>query len=215
VEVEAVHLGPFALDSTPPQNPASVSSLSHIPQQWSSNNIMDMTWPEPAAGISGADGYSYLWDRVSYTLPQTVLNISADVRNVSSLPLADGGDWYFHLRTKDRAGNWALSAVHSGPYRIDSTPPSVLSLLINGGAEYAGCTTVRAIVRAEDGPGGSGLSEMRWRLQDDGWGPWTPSSFPEATTSTPSGSRSGTSPTTPAPRQTPPYGSTGRTRRRP
>jgi hypothetical protein len=170
----AVHLGPFAVDSTPPQNPANVFSPTHIPQVWTSLNTMDMTWPEPAAGISGADGYSYLWDRVSYTLPQTVLNITADVRNVSSLPLADGLDWYFHLRTKDRAGNWALSAVHSGPYRIDSTPPSVFSLLINGGAEYAGCMTVRAIVRAEDGPGGSGLSEMRWRLQDDGWGPWAP-----------------------------------------
>jgi hypothetical protein len=34
------------------------------------------------------------------------------------------GDWYFHLATVDNAGNWT-GTVHLGPFRIDTTPPSV------------------------------------------------------------------------------------------
>jgi|GEM_PF-1380892 len=168
----AAHLGPFSVDATPPLNPSEVSSTSHRTMTWSTDDTIDMAWSEPDAGASGADGFSYLWDRQRNTLPQPQLNATADARDATSFRLADGSDWYFHLRTKDLAGNWAPSAVHVGPFWIDTNPPVVLNLSVNGGAEFATCQTVRAIWRAEDARGGSGLSGVRWKLNDDAWGTW-------------------------------------------
>ena len=44
--------------------------------------------------------------------------------SVTSAPLSDGANWYFHIRTMDHAGNWNGGAVHVGPYRIHTTAPS-------------------------------------------------------------------------------------------
>ena len=41
----------------------------------------------------------------------------------TSPALADG-DWYFHIRPVDKAGNWAPGAAHLGPFKIDATPPT-------------------------------------------------------------------------------------------
>jgi beta-lactam-binding protein with PASTA domain len=43
------------------------------------------------------------------------------VAGTVSPPLANGS-WYFHLRTRDNAGNWS-SGRHLGPFVIRSAPP--------------------------------------------------------------------------------------------
>jgi hypothetical protein len=131
-----------------------------------------MSWSEPSAGISGADGYAFLWDRFPVSLPPVVVNASAEVVRTTGPQLADGTDWYFHMRVRDRAGNWALDAVHSGPYWVDSTGPVITGLMLNGGAETALCRTVRASVQASDAPGGSGLGQIRWKVNAGSWGGW-------------------------------------------
>ena len=39
----AVHLGPFFIDTVVPGNPTSVTSSSHTPSVWSTDNTVDMT----------------------------------------------------------------------------------------------------------------------------------------------------------------------------
>jgi hypothetical protein len=38
-------------------------------------------------------------------------------------PTLPDGDWWFHLRTRDNAGNWS-AAVHLGSFRIDTVAPT-------------------------------------------------------------------------------------------
>lgn len=115
----AVHLGPFRIDATPPSNP-SVTSPSHTPGQWSNDPTVDATWSGASDGASGVDGYSIEWSPQASTVPDTVKDTAGSSTTSQTLP---DGDWWFHLRTRDNAGNWS-SAVHLGPFRIDTVAPT-------------------------------------------------------------------------------------------
>ena len=39
----------------------------------------------------------------------------------------DDGTWYFHLCTRDNAGNWS-AAAHAGPYIIEAAPPRAIAV---------------------------------------------------------------------------------------
>ena len=52
---------------------------------------------------SGITNYSYVLDQNKYTIPDTIgegLTNSIKYSNLSD------GEWYFHIRAKDGAGNW-------------------------------------------------------------------------------------------------------------
>lgn len=168
----AAHLGPFRIDSSPPQNPNSVSSIGHRPGVWSSDRTIEMGWSGADASPSGVDGYSYVWDTLPLTIPPAMASVGADVHNTTSPALADGKMWYFHLRTLDRAGNWAIGAVHSGPYFIDATPPSIRMLAINKGATFTSSHVVALELSAADPIPGSGLGQMRFSLDGGEWSEW-------------------------------------------
>ncbi|HEV2711838.1 MAG TPA: S8 family serine peptidase, partial [Gaiellaceae bacterium] len=117
----AVHLGPFKIDGTPPSSP-TVSSPSHSVDVWSNDPTVDIAWSGQADGHSGVDGFSFAWSQQSGTDPGTAKSLEEAAVGTTSEPLADGS-WWFHLRTRDNAGNWS-GAVHLGPFRIDATPPA-------------------------------------------------------------------------------------------
>lgn len=124
----AVHSGPYWIDSIPPGKPVNLTSTSHVIGQWSSSNIVDISWAASDGGPSGISGYSYLWDNSPDTSPQEVQSANGEALAASSPPLADGGDWYFHIRARDGAGNWAQLAAHIGPFLINTTPPEPSNL---------------------------------------------------------------------------------------
>lgn len=118
----------FYKDTTPPNPPDGVISPSHDLGIWSNDNTVDVTWidatdlPEGC----GVDGYYTVWDTMEFTIPDS--SDSADYIPVGvgvtmSPPLSDGRNHYFHMKTKDEAGNWIDSTVHIGPFCIDVTPP--------------------------------------------------------------------------------------------
>ncbi|MBI1923615.1 hypothetical protein HYR99_05140 [Candidatus Poribacteria bacterium] len=92
-------------DNTAPGNPTSVSSSTHTPSQWSTNRIMSMSWSGASDNLSGVAGYSYLWDNSSNTNPDQTMETSGT--SATSQSLGDANNWYFHIRTKDNAGNEA------------------------------------------------------------------------------------------------------------
>jgi predicted GH43/DUF377 family glycosyl hydrolase len=169
---ETAHLGPFWIDSTPPRNPSLLRSASHSPEKWISDSTVDIDWSGADGSISGIDGYSFLWDTQPFTIPPEYVNASSEVQGCSSPLPTDGAQWYFHIRTRDGAGNWAAGAAHSGPYYIDTIPPVIHGFIINGGASFTTSRTVSLRLPAADPEPGSGLGQMRWRQDGGNWSEW-------------------------------------------
>jgi hypothetical protein len=75
-----------------------------------------MTWSGAFDYGSGIDGFSFLWDHAAATIPDTIKDAEESTGQATSPPLAPGTYW-FHLRTRDNAGNWT-QGTHVGPYVI-------------------------------------------------------------------------------------------------
>jgi len=111
----------ITLDTVPPTNPTTVTSSSHTLSVWSKDRTVDMIWSGATDDRSGVYGYSLKWDRLPSTLPDTTSDTTSTKKTSSSL--SDGNNHYFHIRTRDKAGNWTSGAVHLGPFFIDGTAP--------------------------------------------------------------------------------------------
>ncbi len=157
-------------DSTYPSNPTSISSTSHSISQWSNNNIISMIWSGASDNLSGVKGYSILWDTNTGSIPDTTIDVTGG--SASSQSLASG-IYYFHLRTCDNANNWNPSAVHRGPYWIDTILPTG-SIAINNGQASTTSLIVSLNISASDS-GNSGLSQMRFSNNNSTWS--TPESY--------------------------------------
>jgi hypothetical protein len=118
----ARNLGPFYIDLTPPSNPSSVSSSSHSLGVWSNDPSITMNWSGASDAGSGVSGYSFVFDTSSSTLPDTAVDTFGLSTTSASLPT--GSNKYFHIRTRDAAGNWSTTAVDRGAYWIDVTAPT-------------------------------------------------------------------------------------------
>ena len=118
------HTGNVLFEQIPPTNPTSLSSPSHTVGVWSGLNQVQVIWSGAQDEGSGLAGYSIEWDMAPGTLPDMVPDLAAEVEQTTSPALADGQEHYFHLRTGDWAGNWTDTALHLGPFWIDTTPPT-------------------------------------------------------------------------------------------
>ena len=114
---------PPAVDTQSPTDPV-VQSTSHRLGVASRDRTVDLTWSGAADNQSGVDGFSYLWDNHDATLPDTVKEAEETASGTTSPTLAKGR-WWFHLRTRDNAGNWT-STRHLGPFVIVSRPGCVV-----------------------------------------------------------------------------------------
>jgi hypothetical protein len=70
------------------------------------------------------DGFSFEWDRRPVTLPDTVKDAEETAGGTTSRSLGNGR-WWFHLRSRDNAGNWT-STRHLGPFVIVPRPRCVV-----------------------------------------------------------------------------------------
>jgi thermitase len=108
-------------DPNPPTNP-TLSSSSHTVNATSANRRIVITWPAlgQSGGAtddrSGVAGFSWTFSQSENTVPDTTVDSPAATTTVSS-PLLEDGSWWFHLRTRDNAGNWS-APVHIGPFPI-------------------------------------------------------------------------------------------------
>ena len=99
-------------DTTPPRDP-TLSSPSHPTGVPTNNSWIDVRWSGAVDAQSGVDGFSYVLDNAPATLPDTVKDAEESSSGVV-FPDRANGSYFFHLRTRDNAGNWT-SAVHLGP----------------------------------------------------------------------------------------------------
>jgi hypothetical protein len=110
----------FRFDIAPPWPPTALASSSHVASAWSNDPTIDVAW-SGASDPSGIGGYSFVWD----TQPETLPDDSVDTTDLSatSPALADAPAYWFHLRTVDGLGQWTATALHLGPFRIDTVAP--------------------------------------------------------------------------------------------
>jgi hypothetical protein len=99
-------------DRTPPNDP-TVTSPSHRVGVPTNSNWIDVRWSGASDAGSGVDGFSYLLDSSPTTLPDLVKDAEEGAQGDLFGDRANG-TYYFHLRTRDNAGNWT-GTVHLGP----------------------------------------------------------------------------------------------------
>jgi hypothetical protein len=116
-------------DTTAPTKP-TLFSTSHTTNQWSNDGTVDLLWSGATDDFSGVGGYSVVMDTAPDTTPDEIVDVDhgTDPHSLTVGPVADGTNWYFHLRTCDAAGNCA-AAEHLGPFWVDATAPSAVSNL--------------------------------------------------------------------------------------
>jgi hypothetical protein len=125
-------------DFTDPTDP-TIDGTDPLTSTWTTDTTVEVEWSGATDDDVGVAGYSVLFDQVSDTSPDDVIEVShtTDPHSFESAPLADGGSHYFHLATCDTVGN-CTSTVHAGPFWIDTTAPSapgaVTSSSHDGGA---------------------------------------------------------------------------------
>jgi uncharacterized delta-60 repeat protein len=113
-------------DTVVPTNP-TLASPSHTVGTAAADATIDVTLSGVSDDNTGVDGFSYEWDTVATTVPDTVKDAEEDASGLTSPGLADGDSHYLHLRARDNAGNWS-DATHLGPFRIDTVAPTRPSL---------------------------------------------------------------------------------------
>jgi len=103
------------VDTTAPTDPA-VSSTSHVVGVRSIDATVDVTWSGAHDFGSGVDGYSFTWDGSGTSVPDTTKDVEETTQQLTSPRLGPGTYW-FHIRTRDNAGNWS-AGTHAGPFLI-------------------------------------------------------------------------------------------------
>ncbi len=94
------------------EDPGDVHSPSHQVGVAATAAVVTVRWTPP----STATGYSVTWSERPVDLPDEVVDLAGDAAGTESPPLLPG-DWYFHLRTRGRGGDWTAT-VHLGPFLI-------------------------------------------------------------------------------------------------
>lgn len=108
-------LGPFGVDNKPPGKP-SISSPSHKKNVWVNNDDITFTWDKVTDSHSGMYKYRYTLDHNPDTEPLYPI-LGKDITSLTINNVADGDDWYFHLRAEDYVGNRG-ETDHYGPIKI-------------------------------------------------------------------------------------------------
>ena len=112
-----------SIDTTGPTNPAL--SADHDTGIWLEDATIVMSWSGASDASSGVEKYFYQWSTSPTTVPDETL--STTTTSLSTTIPAEGSNSYFHLITVDSAGNRAATAVHLGPFYLDTGPPEIIS----------------------------------------------------------------------------------------
>jgi beta propeller repeat protein len=109
------------LDSQAPINP-TVAGSNPAKNTWTNAKTAQVNFSGATDNLSGVDGYSVSWTNSSSTIPNKIKDLGAAASSATSPTLSDG-NWWFHLRTVDKAGNWS-SPLHYGPFKVDTARPT-------------------------------------------------------------------------------------------
>lgn len=155
----------ITVDNVAPPNPDLVTTTDGtVTSTWISYNTIPVSWTEVADG-SGVD-YYYGWDQSSSTNLEDADSFTATtVVTGASLPEDDN---YFHLRTRDGAGNWTTDTLHLGPFKVDTLSPTVSISTPTSGAALTKTQQPTVSVSGATSDGVSGVSAVSVTLNGGG-----------------------------------------------
>lgn len=113
---QAGPVGGNKVDRRAPANPTRVRSTDHAKGVPSTDRRITVAFNAGTDGGSGVDGFSYSWTKRATSAPDRVKDREQGARRTTSRTLGKGS-WFFHLRTRDNAGNWS-APVHLGPFPL-------------------------------------------------------------------------------------------------
>ncbi len=135
------------VDGTPPPHP-SISSTSHTPGVWSSDNTIDFTWVQNPDNVSGLAGYASLISSNGIPLdPGPSINLGPVSAGTWTVPSSAAGI-YLSLRPFDNAGNASANGYAWGPaYLVDAVTPGTPGPITSSShvAGVANCNTTVAL----------------------------------------------------------------------
>jgi subtilisin family serine protease len=117
---DAVHFGPFMVDTFPPARP-TLSSPSHRAGVASTDRTVEINWITLGDSVSGVDGFSFVWSRQQLVAVDQTKDAEEGVVRTTSAALEPGA-WWFGIRSRDNAGNWTDATV-LGPFVITAVTP--------------------------------------------------------------------------------------------
>ena len=100
--------------------PPVVKSSTHPVHRWVNAEAPKLSW-EPPQDLSGIEGYYILLDAHPHTIPGPSNGEWVIQPFVTGHALKDG-KWFFHITSKDKAGNVSKEAAHY-PLWVDKTAP--------------------------------------------------------------------------------------------
>jgi len=115
--------GGYLIDLVRPSNPTGLYSSTHTTGAHSIDPNITMNWTAAVDADSGLAGYRGVFDHSSSTSVSGPPNIGPGAVSLSTTLSPSTSPWYFHLRSKDVAGNYGTATIHSGPYYIDDPDP--------------------------------------------------------------------------------------------
>jgi len=149
----------ITVDNIAPANPAVVTTTNGtVTGTWISHNTIPVSWTTVSDG-SRAAYYYYKWDQNDSTTLGSG-NSFTTATAVTGTNLPQGDDW-FHLRTRDSAGNWASTTFHLGPFKVDINDPLSAVSAPADGDYYNSLITISG---AANDTGGSGLDRVEMRI---------------------------------------------------
>jgi hypothetical protein len=104
------------IDRVPPPVP-DIRSDTHIEDTYTEHNDPQFNWSVPS-DISGIEGYSFILDKGITTIPDNSINSSTNSTSYLDVP---DGIWYFHVKARDKAGNWGVADHYK--IKIDTALP--------------------------------------------------------------------------------------------
>ncbi|HLY67824.1 MAG TPA: L,D-transpeptidase family protein, partial [Chloroflexota bacterium] len=108
--------GSIGYDPTPPPSP-SVQPVGR--DGYVTSKQVKVAW-DAVAGKPGIAGFAYSADQVQNGQPPQQVGTKDSSATVT---VAQDGDWFFHVRTLDNAGNW--SPIATLPLHVDSVPLAI------------------------------------------------------------------------------------------
>ena len=120
--IDTVHLGPFLIDTQLPKLPSGLHSTSHQTNEWSSLNQISLSWNVEPNQQSRISGYLILWDQFPSSIPNEQ-SYQHKQTTYTSPVLADGENYFVHIRSMKKAGLISAETLHLGPFHIDTVKP--------------------------------------------------------------------------------------------
>jgi len=138
-----------------------VISTTHIEGVYNNeNNDPKFIWSIPS-DFSGIDKFCFAINHNSIYIPNPLTNeiVEETITEKEYIDQSDGA-WYFHIRSKDNAGNWGATDTY-GPVKIDTISPSISIINVSKNPAKAENITV-TIVASEQ------MSELTTTITQNG-----------------------------------------------